>query len=190
MEKLIAICGGIGAGKDTVGWYLRKHHGYAVVSFAEPLKELAAEFFGQLGVEGRHFFGTQEDKAAPIPEVVNEHGTPRTGRQILEHLGTEGFRHIDPDIWVKIAMARVDAETGRPCVITDGRFPNELDAVKARGGEVWLIEKTGGQQEATGHSSDLAWRSWLVENNPDHVLIAKAGDIDGLLVQAVKALTA
>ena len=184
---LIVLCGAIGAGKDTVGAHLVKQHGFQTVSIAAPLKELAIHLFG---LERRHAFGTQADKSEPLDHVRGPDGAQRTPRQIIEHLGTEGVRAIDPDTWLKLSLRTITAALfdGTPVGVTDARFPNEFEAYQTLGAEVWLVEKTGGVEEFTGHASDTAWREYLAAHAPDRVLRAAPGDLATLHTAATQYL--
>ncbi|MGA5019279.1 hypothetical protein ACPCAA_17905 [Streptomyces griseoincarnatus] len=63
-------------------------------------------------------------------------------RSYLQRLGTEGGRELlGEDVWVD-ALFR-DFETWGPTVITDVRFPNEADAIRARGGLVLKVVRPG-----------------------------------------------
>lgn len=176
--RIIGLCGDIGAGKDTVANYLHRQYSYAYMQFAYKLKMVALDVFMSLGLQHRHVFGTQEDKNEPIPSIVDAAGVPRTGRSILEWLGTEGFRSIDPDVWVKHVMAQVDSFPGSGFVFNDVRFPNEFAAIRKRGGVVWEVTKVGGPDHdgRTGHASDEAWR----EEPKDGHLVARFGDLEAL----------
>lgn len=185
--KLIAVTGQIGSGKSTVAKHLASQHDFQPISIAEPLKRIAMEVYG---LEHHHVFGSQEDKAEELPLVRSADGKPRTPRQILEWLGTEGFRTIDPNTWLNLAMRRVatfrDEDTS--VVITDTRFENEFEAVKERDGAIWLIEKIGGRQENTGHSSDDASKQYFRAHTPTEHLIARVGDFASLFEQIDTAL--
>lgn len=177
MIKLIAMCGAIGSGKDTVANHLEKHHGFTPVSFAEPLKRVAMQIYD---LKERHVFGTQEDKAELLPNVLGANGMRRTPREILEWLGTEGFRAIDPNTWVKLGMrtAAQIIDRGGKAVMTDTRFFNEFEAVQRCGGEIWKVEKAGcGPAPSTGHDSDEQWRKWDREKGVDVILRAEKGDL-------------
>lgn len=172
--RIIGLCGDIGAGKDTVAEHLALAHDYTRGAFANKLKQVAADVFGL----DRSVWGTQEQKREPITHVKDAAGEPRTGRWILEWLGTEGFRTIDPDVWVKYAMREVDIPP--MClrwVFTDVRFRNEFEAIRERGGLVWEVVKVGGPDHGrTGHRSDEEWRSIPRDN----IVAAAFGDIKGL----------
>lgn len=110
MKPLILSCvGKIGAGKTTVANYLCSKYGFTRISFADPLKQIAA----------RVTPGGKIDKMRD--------------RALLQFLGTEYFRSIDPDYWVNQWVRQYNqllasaCFTGQPLniVVDDCRFPNE-----------------------------------------------------------------
>jgi len=162
------------------------------------------------GLEHRHCHGTQEDKREVLdgqdglprvvgPGVENEHGNTmrviRTPRQLLEHIGTEGFRAMDPDVWLNCVRRRIEKDRAYRCwswadgnvrhVVSDVRFPNEAEMIREMGGLVVLVEvepdtevapgvKSGQLEERTGHASDELWRDIV----PDFVLSAPKPGLD------------
>ncbi|MGW3336180.1 deoxynucleotide monophosphate kinase family protein [Streptomyces sp. NPDC001009] len=82
-------------------------------------------------------------------------------RVYLQRLGTEAGRGVlGENVWVD-ALFR-DAETWGPTVITDVRFPNEADAIRARGGLVVAIRRPG--VEAGRHVSENALAGYLFDD--------------------------
>lgn len=93
---------------------------------------------------------------------------PMTARQVMQQVGTDIFRRLDPDVWVKAAMREVDnldisidmlrdVDDARLCgellvVFDDLRFANEAAAVTARGG--FVVRLLGGG-DATHASEDV-----------------------------------
>lgn len=82
-----------------------------------------------------------------------------SARHVLQTLGTEWGRAIDSDLWVNLALrrARELLVGGAPLVVvTDGRFRNELLAVRATGGAtVRLVTQGAGLTgEVSQHSSE------------------------------------
>lgn len=68
-----------------------------------------------------------------------------SARYALQQLGTEVGRKISPTFWIDktIASAQLELDTFVPgIVITDGRFLNEIKAIKAAGGVVIKLQST------------------------------------------------
>ena len=100
-------------------------------------------------------------------------------RQLLQRMGTEAGRNIHgDDCWIRIAKRKVDAAPGN-VVITDVRFSNEAEAIRAWGGKVIRIERPG-VGPVNGHSSES------LDFEPDAV-IENSGTIEDLHDQ-VRAL--
>jgi len=88
-------------------------------------------------------------------EWVNEHKEEHipgiaSPRVLLQTLGTDWGRHmIDTNIWVNMVHREVnDIITLMPgqfqgIVLTDCRFNNEAEWIKAAGGDVWHISRPG-----------------------------------------------
>lgn len=135
---IIGICGLIGAGKDTAADYLVNDHEFRRESFANTLKDAVSQVFGwdRTLLEGR----TKEARA--WREEVDTWWAARlnmpdlTPRLMLQLWGTEVCRKgFHDDIWIaslenKLRTSRDDV------VISDCRFPNEIQAIKQQGGLV------------------------------------------------------
>lgn len=69
-------------------------------------------------------------------------------RYVLQTWGTEVRRSKDPEHWVRIARDAIGSRlsAGASVVVTDARFPNELDMVKSLGGMVVRLEVDDGTQ--------------------------------------------
>lgn len=150
MNSIIGILGFQGSGKDTVGDYLVKHHGYTVDSFANPLKDLLSTVFGwdRSLLEG----STKESRAwRETPDtwweerlnwIDNQYSTlgrftPRVAMQVF---GTDVMRkHFDDNIWIKSLEYRIK-DLGK-VVITDCRFPNECQLINQMGGKVLRVKR-------------------------------------------------
>lgn len=78
-----------------------------------------------------------------------------SGRQVMQFAGTEIFRKMNPDIWANACMNQIENEdTMFYAVITDCRFPNEVDAVHRAGGKV--IRLTRNMKDTDVHESERA----------------------------------
>lgn len=138
-----------GCGKTTVARHLSTEHHYTIHSFAEPLRKVVRTFLLEAGVSfPRAVSLLRERKEEPIPEVCG-----LSGRHLLRTLGTEwGRQCVHPDIWLRLWEAQYP--TGFPVVVDDVRFPNEAQLIKARGGQLWRIERPQTEQLDLTHASD------------------------------------
>lgn len=86
-------------------------------------------------------------RGAPIHEVFFGEKSPRT-RRLLQLLGTEkGRNKMGEDVWCKhleVWIARLSSQGVRRFVITDVRFPNEVDWIHSLGGKVYRVTGRGG----------------------------------------------
>ena len=134
---IIGICGFIGSGKDTIADFLVSHHGYRRESFASTLKDAVASVFGwdRIMLEGTtkasRVWREQED------EWWSERlGIKVTPRLVLQLWGTDVCRKAyHEDIWIASLENKL-RKMEDDIVISDCRFPNEIQAIKNLGGEV------------------------------------------------------
>lgn len=124
MPKVILISGCKRSGKDTVANHLMERIPVgksAKFSFADPLREICSIAFGF----------TPEHYGDDLKEVVVPEWK-MSPRDALIKVGTEMFRkQVDPDIWVKATIQRMKQSNADYIFITDARFHNELEMVKA-----------------------------------------------------------
>lgn len=157
-RPLIAFKGRAGAGKSTATGYLikalqKKGKRAFRMSFAAPLKKTCAEIFGTaFDIDSSAFFGSQEEKNAPLPQIPGW-----SGRMILQHIGTEGFRHVSKDVWPKYAinkaLTHLELDGYDHMVFDDLRFLSEAEAIKAAGG--YIIEMVGGHDKQGGQDQGI-----------------------------------
>src|SRR5574343_416824 len=138
---IIALCGSIGSGKDTVANILIQERGFKRMSFAGPLKKAVSAIFNwdyEL-VEGltpesrvwREKVDTWWSERLNIPNL--------TPRFVLQHIGTNVMReHFHEDIWTASIESHLRS-SGENIVLSDCRFPNELQSIRNNGGIVWEV---------------------------------------------------
>lgn len=135
---LIGLIGKKGSGKDTAAEGLEAY-GFQNVKFAGALKAMLRTLLAYQGASDDTIRRMIDGDLKEVPTSLLAGKTPRFAMQTL---GTEWGRNlIGSDFWLDTAMAR--AATG-DTVITDVRFPNEVEAVKANGGTVIRIVAEGG----------------------------------------------
>ncbi len=142
----------------------------------------------------------------PDCKAVGEPGSFKgfwTPRMILQHVGTEGMRRVDPNVWVRYAMSRArgilqgeavgmtsDVKPPSFVVITDCRFRSEMAGVVAAGGEVWRVRRPDTDVSSSGlvnHASEVE-----MDGIPDgefNRVIVNDGTLDNLKHKLSAALT-
>ena len=138
---IIGICGLIGSGKDTIAAHLVQSHGYMRYSWATPLKDIASVLFGW---DRDMLEGTTADLRALREQRddwwSNKLDKDWSPRYALQYVGTEVMRNsLHPDIWVLAGQRRI-AGMG-DVVIPDTRFPNEIEAIREMGGQIWRVSR-------------------------------------------------
>ena len=81
-----------------------------------------------------------------------------SAREILKCFGDLG-RAIDPDMWVRELVKRTSKVQNAIIIVTDARYPNEISAIKALGGQAWLVVDNSPDRVLTtpdAHSSETS----------------------------------
>jgi len=144
----------LGSGKSTVANFLVQSHGFALLSFASPIKSMTNVLLTEFGYspdEAYHM--THVTKNAPVPELASTIDV----RQLLQTLGTEwGRQCIHPDIWLRCWLSRylvLSADGATNIVVDDVRFENEASLISRLGGHLWKVERPNEASMST-HSSE------------------------------------
>jgi hypothetical protein len=155
MSSIIAICGFMGSGKDTVADYLVNFHGYKRESFANSLKDAVSNVFGW----DRELLEGRTKQSREWREQVDPFWSTRlkmpklTPRYVLQYWGTEVVRKgFHNDMWVASLEHRL-LQSKDDIVITDCRFPNEIKALKNIGAKVLRV-KRGAEPEWYEHAKN------------------------------------
>ena len=142
-KHIIGVVGFIGSGKDTVADYLQNFHGFRRESFASTLKDAVSNIFGwdRTLLEGR----TAE--AREWREQVDTWWASRlniphlTPRWALQYWGTEvGRNSFHTDIWIASLENKL-RKSADNIVISDCRFPNEIQSIKNAGGTIVWVQR-------------------------------------------------
>lgn len=183
---IVGLIGEAGCGKTTfAAGFVGAANGRAVIiSFADALKELCSEQFGwdRWALDLDSAASVQGYRSALDYKEAESPGTGWTRRQILQHVGTEGFRAIDPEHWVRKTRERMHkaVRSGLHVVVPDVRFLNEVAAIRIIGGVIVLLEREGNTRttSSTAHASEQEWRQARADFEfrfPDGVEYVKAG---------------
>ncbi len=151
---LIGIAGKKRSGKDTVARML-KSHGFVPSSFAAPLRSFVAGLIGATHEE--------LDREKETPLAFLDGATPR---HMMQTLGTEwGRQMIHPELWTRCWLQRhrryIDA--GIDLVVSDVRFENEADIIRAQGGFIIELQRPGLPFDRDIHISELGLPAHLID---------------------------
>lgn len=155
---IIGLSGLAGSGKSFAANHLIKNHGFTLVKFASPLKNmLRAIGMTESEIEG-------EDKERPAEWLCG-----KSPRHAMQTLGTEWGRDcIGENFWVDLWKRRVQ-EFDR-VVCDDVRFANEAAALRDMGGFVLRIDRQSLFEIGGDHPSEaLAF-------DPDFTIANSGGD--------------
>jgi hypothetical protein len=168
---IIAICGFQGSGKDTIADILIKNNGFIKLSFAGAVKDIASIVFGW----DREMLEGSTPESRKMREIVDPWWAEKlqipnlSPRYVLQYFGTDLFRNnFHQDIWLRIVERKLNSHSN--VVITDCRFPNEIQLVKSYGAKLinvrrgqlpeWFNDYANGidRPEALQlHSSETSW---------------------------------
>lgn len=134
---IIGLTGYAQSGKDTVAKILVEQYGYTRVAFADKIRDLLYEM-------NPNFRDTL------LQQAVNNNGWDEvkqdpTVRRMLQNLGVGARKVFGDGFWVHEAMKSM-LDTPRldtNYVITDVRFLNEADMIRANNGQIWRIKRIG-----------------------------------------------
>ena len=171
MPTIIAFTGRAGAGKTTAARRLRRTVEYTVdraradvLAFADPLRTAVNAVFPHLGPEA-----FRENKNEPIPSMPGW-----SGRRILQVAGTDWFRSLDNDVWIKNMEHRL-GKFLRPtdyAFVDDVRFPNEAELIRRLGGKLYRItrpEHSPLEAAAAAHASEAFVDGLIVDGEITNV---------------------
>ena len=198
MKALLGLAGQARSGKDTVASMVED-------ILKEEVPELDVHqdaFANRLKVSAAHALGFKFDtieeyrewsdriKSNAVIQVVLPESPYRrpvdiiqeiSGREFLQFYGTEAHREVfDPEFWVK-SLLDDPPECGL-LIITDVRFPNEAEAIREMGGEIWEIYRPETTTPAS-HASEEPLSAELLDFQ-----ITNDGSLDELKEQVSELL--
>jgi hypothetical protein len=140
---VIGLVGLKGSGKDTVGRYLSQRYRFTDISFADSLKDCLSSIFhwDRFLLEGRTK-RSREWREKVDPWWSAELGIPDfTPRMAMTEFGTDIMRkHFHNDIWVMGTKRKIQ-NTPSDIVVTDCRFPNELQMIRDMHGIIIRVNR-------------------------------------------------
>jgi hypothetical protein len=176
--KIIGITGRARSGKDTLAGYLVDNHGFAKITLAGPIRRFIGELTG---------LSEAELTDGPLKEAPLAWLGGVSPRRMMQTLGTEWGRNMIADeLWLLVAQREIEKAKRNGMagvVISDVRFDNEAEFVKALGGHVFEISR-GAAPAVGAHVSEAGVSDHLVDdgfsnNGPKHELARLAAFLAG-----------
>lgn len=149
--KIIIITGKAQSGKDTSAEHIKKNLKDLMFTsnnyhFAEELKYICRNLFG---LTKKQCWGSNHEKDTPTklkwkdlplgenklselminkyPKDIHDY---MTAREVMQIVGTDIFRKMDEDCWVRSTVNKITTEKLNFAIISDARFPNEIEFFK------------------------------------------------------------
>jgi len=164
---IIGLTGYAQSGKDTLAGMLIGLHKYDNRAFADPIRKLLYEMNPLVKDEYR------------VKGIVDAYGWDKAKvefpelRSLLQTLGVAARTIFNDQFWVSQGLSGLSA--GDKIVITDVRFPNEADAIKALGGQIWRVKRLG-VEAVNEHVSETAMEGYKVDQ-----IFVNNGSIEDLM---------
>lgn len=156
-------------GKDTCAAQLVEHHGYQRVAFADAIRD----FVYRMDPDVRLQVNVHGWEASKLAHPFVRHALVDAGYHARDVMGE--------DVWIRAAMRRV---TSGRTVITDMRYPNEVDAIRSIGGVIVKVERPGVEPLPNVADQALAsYDGWDAVIVNDGTLDDLRGQLDHLLIR-------
>ena len=173
---IIGISGCARSGKDTVANILyniiiSNDNSCRLIAYADYLKEILGKCFNLTDDE---LYGSNKELPLCDLPIRTKSGNvlPQywTTRRLLQYIGTDVFRRIDPNVWVNVVKNEINSTNYDYYIITDVRFPNELN---------WILMSGGIHLHVIRSNKDFSdRRTHISENSLSDYCISKAYLID------------
>jgi hypothetical protein len=186
MQRNIALIGKARAGKDSAAAHLVASRSYTRLAFADALKTMAMAIdpivaYGQQS--GAYYDQRLSNVVGSVGWEAAKDNYPEV-RRFLQNLG-QGVREREPNYWLSIVTRQIQSAKlwNMPVVVTDVRYRNEAQALKANGFKlVRLTRGAPSDAQAAQHISETELDDFPVDqeivNNGSmealHAMIAAA----------------
>jgi len=137
-----------------------------------------------LGLTYDQCYGTDDNKNEMTNIVWND--KKLSARDVMQVVGTDIFRKLDTNVWVRSTINKIIRDKPDLAVITDCRFPNEVDSIKQSGGKVIRLTRNPFQSDHLSETvldkDNYDWSNFdYVVENSDVTLLDQFTQIKKLL---------
>lgn len=141
---IVGLLGYIGSGKGTVASLLVNNYNFRQDSFASSLKDACSTIFDW----PRNLLEGDTSESREWREIVDPWWSEKLGisnfspRLALQLIGTNVLRdNFNQDIWFLTLENRIRKNPDQNVVISDVRFPNEIEFIRKQGGILIKINR-------------------------------------------------
>lgn len=149
-------------------------------SFADPLKRDIC--INILGLTHQQCYGSDIDKNTltdlnweDMPGYDGDATGKMTARQVMEYVGTGIFRRMKRDVWVSATINKIYSDNPKLAIITDCRFPDEVQTIKKNNGKVIRLSRnthtSNYESEIVLDKENYDWSNFDAIVNNDNISI-------------------
>lgn len=136
---IIGLTGYAQSGKDTLANILIENHGYTRIAFADKIRDFI------------YAVNPMVEPGLYLKDAVDEMGWDKAKvtitevRRLLQDIGIGARTIFGSQFWINEAMRSIlrSPDTDMRYVITDVRFINEANMIKANNGQIWRVKRNG-----------------------------------------------
>ena len=110
-----------------------------VYSFADPLKKDVC--MNILGLTHDQCYGSDNSKNELVNCFWPGTNSAMTAREVMQYVGTDMFRKMKSDVWTAAIISKIKRDKSKLSLITDCRFPNEVDCIQQNNGVVVRLNR-------------------------------------------------
>lgn len=147
-------------------------------AFADRLKQDIC--INILGLMHNQCYGEDIDKDTLT--TLNLNGIQLTAREVMQYIGTDIFRNLNSNIWIDATLNKIKKDTPNIALITDVRFPNEVESIQNNNGIVIRLTRS---PILLNHLSEIALDNYsnfdCILDNKDMTKAEQFVYLDGIL---------
>lgn len=166
---------------DSLNKYIR------IYNFADILKQNIC--IDILGLTYDQCYGSDEEKNKLTELKIQDKNV--SSREIMQYIGTDIFRKIKSDVWVESTIKKIIKDGPAMAIITDCRFPNEVDAIKQVGGKVIRLSRDPYHSDHLSESildkDNYDWNNFdFIIDNEDYSLFQQVEKLKSIIEEILQ----
>lgn len=175
----IGFCGYATAGKDVAAQALVDEEGFVKVNMSDAL--LRDMLLLNPMIKANRWWRRDKRLSAILEKWSYDEAKAEFPdfRELLQRYGTDVWRSVDPDIWVKRAIQTIESQNLRKVVTTGIRFPNEMTGI-----DLLVHVSRPGVGPINGHASDAGMADVIAKAD---ITLVNDGTMQDLRIRMLQA---